>query len=153
MVYSFKTAARIPKGVTADGVMEERDLIEKEWGKASLSVSTTAVLSKPEQFPNLRAFAPEDAEEALRLCVQDGIRYAYSSVIPLRPEGVKPNEVREVRVLFPVPDKDGDMVYEPVSVIKENREQRAHLIRTLRQDAERFAQRMQDVLAEIEGIA
>lgn len=150
MVYDFKKAARIPKGVTADGVMEERDRIEQEYGKATMEASTNAVLSEPERFPNLRAFGPVDPEEAFREGISRGIRHAFASIIPVRVSADNDPKAREVRVIFPVPDEDGDMVWQPIQVIKESEVQRKHLIGQLRRDAKLFADKMQDVLAELE---
>lgn len=154
MVYDFKSTARIPKGVTADGVMDERERIVAEYGKASIEASTNAVMSEPEAFPNLRAFGPVDPEEAMREGIAAGIRHAYAAVIPVRVEteekGPKP---REVRVLFAVHDAEGDVVFEPINVIKESEAQRKELIGQLRRDAQAFANKMQDVLAELEDVS
>ena len=56
--YQFKTGTHIPKGVTPEGIMAERDRIEHDYGKATIENSVTAVLAHPEKYPNLRAFGP-----------------------------------------------------------------------------------------------
>lgn len=150
MVYDFKASARLPKGVTADGVMEERERIVNSYGKASIEASTLAVMSEPETYSNLRAFGPADPEEAFREGIANGIRYAYANIVPVRVSNGTKNQTREVRILFPVHDEEGDLVYEPISVIKESEVQRKELIHSLSRDAEAFAQKLRDVLAELD---
>src|SRR5579864_4112799 len=79
--YRFKSGAHIPKGVTVEGVLAERDMIVDRYGRATIRESAEAVLEDPETFHNLRAFAPETAEEAMRACVERGIQHAYASIV------------------------------------------------------------------------
>jgi len=148
--YQFKTGTHIPKGVTPEGIMAERDRIEHDYGKATIENSVTAVLAHPEKYPNLRAFGPSNDQDAMRRGITDGIRAAYRSVIILRTEAKQKVEARQIRVIHSVQDKDGDLVYRPIQVIRESPDEKKSLIAQLRRDANLFAEKMRDVLAEIE---
>lgn len=149
-VYQFKPGAHIPKGVTPDGVAAERDRIEHDYGKATIENSVEAVLAHPEKYPNLRAFGPADEADAMRQGITAGIRRAYRAVAISRTEPKKETETRWVRVFHSVEDKDGDLVYKPLEAIRQSPSERKYLIGQLRHDAGLFAERMRDVLAEIE---
>ena len=148
--YQFKDSARIPHGVTAEGVMAERDRIEHDYGKATIENSVTAVTAHPEKFPNLRAFGPADEREAMRRGIADGIRLAYRAVVIRRPEPKQETETRQIRVIHSVQDADGDLVYRTIQAIRESPVERKFLIAQLRHDAAVFADKMRDTLAEIE---
>lgn len=150
MVFQFKSAARIPKGVTPEGVMEERDRIEHDYGKATIDNSVAAVMKHPEKYPNLRAFGPADEKEALRQGIARGIRAAYQAVVIRRVEPKETVPARQIRVLHSVQDSAGDLVYRPIEAIRQVPDQRKFLIAQLRRDADLFADKMRDVLAEIE---
>ena len=152
-VYEFKPGAHIPKGVTPDGIGEERDRIKHDYGKATIENSLDAVLTHPEKYPNLRAFGPDDEEDAMKQGIARGIRRAYQSVVIKRMEPKKEAESRYVRVFHSVKDDEGDLVYEPVSVIRESPGERKYLIGQLRRDVDLFTDKMKDVLAEIEEIS
>jgi len=64
--YQFKSGAHIPKGVSAEGIMAERDRIEHDFGKATIEHAVDAVLKDPDGYPNLRAFGPADEGAAMR---------------------------------------------------------------------------------------
>jgi len=149
MVYQFKSGAHIPKGVTPQGVMEERDRIEHDYGKATIDNSVEAVLAHPEKYPNLRAFAPETEREAMRQAIARGIGYAFRSLTVKRvtPEG-KP-ESRQIRVLHSIKDEDGELTYKPLEVIRDSPKDCKYLIGQLQKDADDYAAKMRDVLAEI----
>jgi hypothetical protein len=149
MVYQFKAGAHIPKGVTPNGVAEERDRIKHDYGKATIENSVNAVMSDPDKYPNLRAFGPANEEDAMRRGIAAGIQYAYRAVVIDRPEP-KQQETRQVRVFHSVPDDDGDLVYEPIQAIRESPRERKWLIGQLRRDVRLFRSKMEDVLAEIE---
>jgi len=149
MVYQFKSGAYIPKGVTPEGIMEERDRIEHDYGKVTIENSVEAVLASPEKYPNLRAFGPADEAEAMRQGVADGIRRAYRVVVVRRvnPEGR--SESRQIRVIHSIRDQDDEFTYKPLEVIRESPEDRKYLILQLQKDADAYADKMRDVLAEI----
>lgn len=150
MVYQFKAGAHIPKGATPQGVMEERDRIEHDYGKATIDNSVEAVIKHPEKYPNLRAFGPADKDEALRQGIAQGIRSAYQAVVIRRVEPQQKVEARQVRVIHSVKDDAGDLVYRPIQAIRQQPDQKKWLIAQLRRDANLFADKMRDVLAEIE---
>lgn len=150
MIYQFKGSAHIPKGVTPEGVMEERDRIEHDYGKATIDNSVDAVMGDPEKYPNLRAFGPSDEADAMRRGIAQGIRMAYKSVVIKRTEPQQKVEARQIRVIHSVMDAAGDLVYKPIQVIRESPAEKKYLIAQLRRDAELFAEKMKDVLAEIE---
>lgn len=149
MVYEFKAGAHVPKGVTPEGIMEERDRIEHDYGKVTIENSVEAVLAHPEKYPNLRAFAPADETDAMRRAVAEGIRRAYRVVAVKRvdPEGV--SGPRQIRVIHSIKDRDGELSYKPLEVIRESPEDRKYLITQLQKDADAYADKMRDVLAEI----
>lgn len=153
MVYKFKPGAHIPKGVTPDGIAAERGRIEHDYGKPTIENSVDAVLKHPEKYPNLRAFGPADEKDAMRQGITQGIRRAYQAVVIVRTEPKEKAEPRYIRVFHSVKDDDGDLVYQPVQVIRESPGQRKYLMGQLRRDAELFADKMRDVLAEIEEIS
>jgi hypothetical protein len=148
--YQFRAGTRIPKGATPDAVMEERDRIEHDYGKATIKNAAAAVLAHPEKYPVLRSFGPADSEAALRDGIERGIRAAFQSVIIQRIEPKQKVVARQVRVIHSVQDADGDLVYRPIQAIRQEPDQRKYLIGQLRRDAELFADRMRDTLAEIE---
>lgn len=148
--YQFKTGAHIPKGVTPEGVMAERDRIEHDYGKATIENSVAAVMEHPEKYPNLRAFGPDDETEAMRRGITAGIRAAYRSVVIVRPEPKQEAEARQIRVIHSVHDDAGDLVYRTIQAIRQMPDERRDLIGQLRRDAALFADKMRDVLAEIE---
>lgn len=149
MVYQFKASAHVPKGVTPEGVMAERDRIEHDYGEATIDNSVEAVMDHPEKFPNLRAFGPADEKEALRRAIAEGIRYAYRSVTVVRvgPEGEPVS--RAIRVIHPIKNEDGVPVFRPLEVIRQSPGDVRQLIETLERDADAFASKLRDVLAEI----
>lgn len=155
MVYQFKDAARVPSGVTADGVMQERDRVVQEYGKASVKLATTAVLSKPEDYPNLRAFGPRDAEQAFEQAIEHGVRYAFGNIIHVRVEtdSNPDSPPRQIRVLHAVPDKEGDIVFETLQVIAKVKSQRDHLLTQLNKDVDVLAAKLKDVIAELSEIS
>ncbi len=148
--YQFKNTARIPQGVTPEGVMEERDRIEHDYGKATIENSVTAVTEHPEKYPNLRAFGPADEKDAMRRGIAEGIRLAYRAVVIRRAEPKRETESRQIRVIHSVKDADGYLVYRTIQAIRQSPAERKFLIAQLRHDAVLFADRMRDVLAEIE---
>jgi hypothetical protein len=150
MVYSFKDSVHVPKGATPEGVMEERDRIEHDYGKATIENSVDAVVSDPDKYPNLRAFGPADEADAMHRGITEGIRRAYRAVVIRRVESPEKAEVRQIRVLHNVKDDDGDLVYRSIQVIRESPGEKKWLISQLRRDANLFAARMADVLAEID---
>lgn len=154
MVYQFKADARVPKGVTPEGILAERDRIEHDYGKATIANSVAAVMAHPDKYPNLRAFGPADESEAMRRAIAEGIRVAYRSVI-IKREPVKNEkpEPRQVRILHSVRDAEGELVYKPLDVIRESPAEVAYLIEQLRKDADNFASKMRDCLAEISAAA
>ena len=149
-VYQFKAGAHIPKGATPEGVMEERDRIEHDYGKATIDNSVDAVLAHPDKYPNLRAFGPANEKEALRLGIANGIRQAYRAVVIRRVEPEQKVPARQIRVLHSVQDSAGDLVYKPIQAIRTISDEKKYLIGQLRRDAALFAEKMNDVLAEIE---
>lgn len=151
-VYEFKPGAHIPKGATPEGVAAERDRIKHDFGKPTIENSVTAVLAHPEKYPNLRSFGPADEAEAMRQGIAAGIRRAYQAVVIVRAEPKEKTEPRYIRVFHSVKDDDGDLVYEPIQVIRESSGERKYLIGQLRRDADLFADKLRDVLAEIEEI-
>jgi hypothetical protein len=154
--YRFKESAHIPRGVTPDGVMKERAEIKRRYGRVTIAESAEAVLAEPERFPNLRAFAPATAKEALRRCVEEGIGHAYRSIVTITLEIRQPKlgERREVpiRALHPVTVDDDGRSYETLDAIKENPDWRKEVIRNLRRDAEVFSDRLRNALAELEAV-
>ena len=152
-VYEFKPGAHIPKGVTPEGVAAERDRIKRDFGKPTIENSVDAVLKTPEEYPNLRAFGPADDEDAMRQGIARGIRHAYQAVVIVRRPEKEKTEPRYIRVFHSVKDDDGDLVYEPLTVIRESPSERRYLIKQLRRDADLFADKMRDTFAEIEEIA
>ena len=148
--YQFKSGAHIPKGVTPEGVMEERDRIERDFGKVTIEHAVDAVLKDPDGYPNLRAFGPADEDAAMRQGITEGIRRAFRAVIIVR-EAPKPQaQSRQIRVIHSVQDAAGDLVYKPIQAIRQSPSERKFLIGQLRRDADLFAERMRDTLAEIE---
>jgi hypothetical protein len=152
MVYEFRSGARVPHGVTPDGITEERDRIENDYGKATIENSVEAVLAHPDKYPNLLAFCPADSEAAMRQGTAEGIRLAYRTVVIRRSEPEAKPQPRQIRVIHSVKDTDGDLVYKPLQVIAESSAEEKYLMRQLRLDAESFASKMSDVLAEIEEL-
>ena len=150
MVYRFKSGMHVPKGVTPEGVLEERDRIEHDYGSATIENSVAAVLKHPDKYPCLRAFGPADKDAAWKQGITDGIRKAYRAVVIVRAEPERKVEARQVRVLHSVQDSAGDLVYRPIGAIRQVPDQRKFLIAQLRHDADLFAERMRDTLAEIE---
>jgi hypothetical protein len=148
--YHFRPGTRIPKGATPEAVMEERDRIEHDYGKASIATSVDAVVKHPEKYPVLRSFGPADADAAMRDGIAHGIRTAYQSVVIVRTEPKQKVAARQVRVIHSVKDSDGDLVYRTIQAIRKEPDQRKYLIGQLRRDAELYHERMQDTLAEIE---
>lgn len=151
--YQFKSGVHVPKGVTPEGVLAERDRIEHDYGAATIENSVAAVLKHPEKYPNLRAFGPADKDAAWRQGITDGIRKAYRAVVIVRAEPKKEAEARQVRVLHSVQDSAGDLVYKPIQAIRQSPGERKFLIGQLRHDAALFADKMRDVLAEIEEVS
>ena len=150
MIYQFKSGAHIPKGVTPEGIMAERDRIEHDYGKATIENSVAAVMAHPEKYPNLRAFGPGSKDDAMRRGIAEGIRSAYQAVVIRRAEARQKSEARQIRVIHSVKDGAGDLVYRPIQAIRQSPGERKYLIASLRRDASLFAERMRDVLAEIE---
>jgi hypothetical protein len=149
MVYQFKSSARIPKGVTPEGIMAERDRIEHDYGKATIGNSVEAVLADPGKYPNLRAFAPATQREAMRQAIEQGIRYAYRMVTVQRVTPAGKTEARQIRVIHSVRDDEGELTYKPIQVIRQSPGEVKYLIAQLQKDADDYANKMRDVLAEI----
>jgi hypothetical protein len=150
MVYRFKSGAHVPKGVTPEGILEERDRIEHDYGGATIENSVAAVLKHPDKYPNLRTFGPADKDAAWRDGIAAGIRRAYRIVVVVRAEPEQKVQARQVRVIHSVQDAAGDLVYKPIQAIRQSPSERKFLIGQLRRDADLFAERMRDTLAEIE---
>lgn len=150
MVYVFKSGTHVPRGATPEGIMQERDRIEHDYGKATIENATDAVMKHPEKYPVLRSFGPADVEAAVREGVARGIRTAFRSVIIKRAEPQPKAPARQVRIIHSVKDSDGDLVYRPIQAIRQEPDQVKYLVSALRRDAERYHERMQDTLAEIE---
>lgn len=150
MVYQFKASAHVPKGVTPEGVMEERDRIENDYGKATIENSVEAVMTDPEKYPNLRAFGPVDEAHAMRWAIAEGVRSAFQAVVIRRTEPKQKVEPRLIRVLHSVKDDEGELVYKPIQAIRQSPDQKKWLIGQLRRDARLFTEKLNDILAEIE---
>jgi hypothetical protein len=147
-VNKFKSSARVPDGVTPDGILAELDDIKERFGKATPEAATKAVLAEPERYPMLRAFGPANAEEAFERAIRDGITYAVRMIVHIEDDPT----VTETRARFLVEDDQGDQVWEPMPVIVKNEKYQNQLIRELRGDASAFAQKLENVLAEIARI-
>jgi hypothetical protein len=149
MAYQFKSGAHIPKGVTPEGVMAERDRIEHDYGKATIDNSAEAVMAHPEKYPNLRAFGPGSEKEAMRRAIEQGIKYAYRAVTVQRVSPSGKPEARQIRVIHSIRDDDGELSYKPIQVIRQSPDECKYLIGQLQKDADNYANKMRDVLAEI----
>jgi hypothetical protein len=153
--YDFRNGTHVPQGVTAEGVMEERSRIEDRYGEATIDNSVAAVLAEPEVFPNLAAFGPADADDAIRRATAEGIRIAYRSVVRVKitPSGAE--VTRPVRVIHAVPSQDpenaGKLAFKEIDTIKKDPIDTKNLVKQLKMDAHAFAAKLEDVLAEIES--
>ena len=58
MVYQFKAGAHIPKGVTVDGIMAERDQIEHDFGKVTIENAVGRGSQGPGRLPELARVRP-----------------------------------------------------------------------------------------------
>jgi hypothetical protein len=143
----FKAAARVPPGITAGQVMSELDAIEARFGRRSVDDCAKAVLAEPEQYPALRAFAPPDAETALREAVREAVLYATRIIV----KDTGPGEP-ETRLLHVVHADDGAAIWADVPAIAASEPYQRELVRDLRKDAAAFARKMNDVLAELAAI-
>lgn len=143
----FRTAARVPHGVTAEQVVAELDDIARRFGRRSVDAAVKAVLSEPDRYPALRAFGPEDAETAFRDAIREGVEYAARVVVKV--DEAEPE--REVRLLHIVHDSD-EAVWATLPEIAKSEPMQRELVRRLQRDAETFTRRMQDILAELAAI-
>jgi hypothetical protein len=146
VIAQFKSGAVVPKGVTADGVLAERDRIAQAFGHASVELATKAVMGDPEKYPNLRAFGPRNAEEALEHGISDGIRYAFRNVIRVKVTKHEP----EMRKLQLVTTDAGVQSYERFEVVARTPPYRRQVLRRLAREAQNAANRQRDTLAELE---
>jgi hypothetical protein len=147
----FKPGAHIPKGVTPEGVQEERDRIDHDYGgKATIENAVDAVMAHPDKYPNLRAFGPADETEAMRRGIMQGIRMAFRVVVVERLDPGPQAVPRYVRVIHSVQDDEGNLVYKPIEVIRQDPAEKKYLIASLRRDAVAYSDKQRDVLAEIE---
>jgi hypothetical protein len=149
VTYIFKAQARVPEGVTADGVIAELWDIGERFGSRSVEAATKAVLAEPGRYPMLRAFGPANMEEAFEKCIRDGITYAVRMVVIHKESGP---EYVEVRPVYLVPNEAGERVYEPIEVIAKSQPLQNYLIGELRGDAAAFARKLENTLAEIARI-
>ena len=158
MTYQFKESTRVPtradgQKASANGVMAEYYMTaEVSGGHASAANAAKVVMANPEKYPNLRAFGPADAEEALRLGIQRGISEAFRSVVIIREPKTKDDKPRMVRVLHSVHDEEGEQVFKPLEVISRDKGMRKDLLAQLRNDAKVFAAKVEVVLAELDEL-
>ncbi len=150
MIFQFKDSARIPPGVTADGVIEERNNIRAKFGDDSPETLTNAVIDSPERYPNLRAFGPADAEAALREGIRRGVTYALRAVVVVHDEEFP--TPAPVRALVLVSHEDGKMGYESLEVVAGSAKYRNQVMARLIREAETYYNRHRDILAELQRL-
>lgn len=154
MVYQFRKGTHVPPSATPEGVMSEREDIESRFGAATVDNSVEAVLKSPRRYPNLRAFGPVDAEDAMRRGVAEGVRLAYRSVVKVNVSKSGAPLSRPVRVLHAVPSQeDGEtgLVFRDIDTIRKDPIDTKNLVKQLRSDAKAYSTKLEDVLAEIES--
>lgn len=155
MVYKFREGAHVPRGVTPEGILDERRRVIERKGRATARLAVEAIVEDEKSFPNLRAFGPASPAAAYRAALEDGVRAAFRSVVIVREEqraGRDPIE-HQIRVLHAVPDEAGpDLAYQTLDVIAADEKQRKWLIRELRKEAAIFARKMEDVLEEVDAL-
>ena len=84
-----------------------------------------------------------------RQAIEQGIRYAYRMVTVQRVSPAGKVEARQIRVIHSVRDDEGELTYKPIQVIRQSPDEVKYLIAQLQKDADDYAGKMRDVLAEI----
>lgn len=152
ITYEFRAGTRAPANVTAYDVMSERDRIAKEYGEASIKLATAAVMSRPEDFPALRAFGPRDMEEAFEKSTAAAIRYAFDSVhrvrVVVEATPTSPPVRVSVRELVSVPGKNGP-VYERFTVVAKNVDMRDHYLTECDRLIEQYTKKLREITTEL----
>lgn len=147
MIYQFKQAARVPDGITADQVQQELDDLRaaRPAGTDIIDYAVEQVLTYPDKYPSLRAFGAENAEAALRESIRNGITYAQRIIIRYREDP----HAAQVRHNVIVVNPDGDQVIEPMETVAKVVSYQQQVTAVLAKDAQSFANRLRDVLAEL----
>jgi hypothetical protein len=148
MIYQFKEAARVPGGVTADGVLAERERIKEKHGHANPEIMAQAVTDAPEEYPMLRSFGPADAEEAFRTVMRDRMAYAIRMIVPV----TESRSAVPVRALILVTEDDGVQDYESFEVIAGSERMRNEIMDRLVRESDTYTRRLNDSLREIQRL-
>lgn len=148
MSIAFKDAARVPKGVEPEQVMAELDEIEALYGRKSPEIAAEAVLKEPDRFPALRAFCPESPEEAFRDAIRRAMAYVGRIIVEVSDLAADKTPT-EIRVLHLVTADDGVKEWQTLQVIASDERRRLELFAELAKDADVFAVKQRNILAEI----
>lgn len=147
----FRPGVHVPKGVTAEGVIEDYRLVHRIVGHVAVESTVRLILEDETRLPSVRAFGPESPEQAYIDGMKDGVRTAFNAVIVVRQgeEGKKlpPTHIR----LFHNVQREGipERTYEPIRMIARDRDLTAQLTATLSHDAELFSVKMTATLKEL----
>lgn len=150
MIYEFKDTARIPPGVTPEGILAERNAIREKFGDDNPETLTNAVVDNPETYPNFRAFGPADEITAFRNAIRDGITYAIRAIVVVHDEEFP--TPRPVRALVLVTEESGKQGYESLEVVAGSARYRNQVMARLIREAETYYNRHRDILAEIQRL-
>lgn len=153
--YEFKKGAIIPVGVSADGIMAERELIVRRFGAATLTNSRLAVQTDPASFPNILAFCPATTERAIEMAIESCIRKAYGSIVTVRvTQATAKSEPRriEVRALHSV-KKGPNRVFETLVNIAQDPELKNQLLKQLEHDAAAVYDKQMQIIAELKELS
>lgn len=150
MIYEFRDAARIPPGVTAEGVIGERNAIRAKFGDDNPETMARAVIDNPETYPNLRAFGPEDEYSAFLDAIRRGITYAIRSIVVIHDEEFPAPP--PVRALVLVTHDDGKQGYESLEVVAGSAKYRNEVMNRLIRDSENYFRRHREMLQELQRL-
>lgn len=154
MVFTFRQGTHVPHGVTPEGIMTERQKIKSKFGEVTINTSAALALEHPDEFPMLRACGPTDPDEAIEICLKEGIRKIYGSIVIVHPEAVAGFGAKPVRLLHAVPSPNSpDLSYEELTIITRTPIQREFLLDTLRRDIDVFTEKLKTVIDELAYIS
>lgn len=151
----FRDGTRVPEGVTATGILVERERFAKRYGDPETARVADIVLRQPKRYPNLRAFAPATPEEAMVLAMRRGVTYAFASVvrIELLPGAAGQDEPREVQVRCLVPvevGESGKRSWQPIELVAQDTSLRRQALADIRRQLDALHRSWSNLLDELE---
>lgn len=145
MVYGFRRAAVVPKGVDAELTAKELDRIHVQYGKLTPKTIADDVESETAGHP-LEQWFTWDAGVAMRRLHE---KEAGDLLRVVTVQHVMPTQSEPVRA-YVVVSSNGESSYEPIAVALRSTDKRQQLLGQVRKEKQAFDDKLDELLALVE---